>query len=265
MVGAGLRAISWRMTRSMACERSRAGGSCFVIPAFDAAHALDEVLHELTAELAEFDRERFIVVDDGSTDRTAAIADEHGVNVLKHGKNRGKGAAIFTGLVEAERRGFSSIVTVDADGQHPASSARKVLEAGADGDLVLGIRDLVRDGAPKANQMSNGISNFFISYFGGRKLGDTQCGLRRYPVRETLALGAHAHGYAFEAEVLLLAMASRMPILEVPIDVRYPPEEERVTHFDSVKDPARIVAVVVRTLWSLRARSTESSVQPEGE
>ncbi|MGH7330675.1 MAG: glycosyltransferase family 2 protein, partial [Polyangiaceae bacterium] len=198
-------------------------------------------------------------------DRTAAIAEERGVAVLKHGKNRGKGAAIFTGLVEAERRGFSSVVTVDADGQHPASSARAVLEGGGDRDLVLGIRDLVRDGAPKMNRMSNGISNFFISYFGGRKLGDTQCGLRRYPVRETLALGAHAHGYAFEAEVLLLAMAHKLPILEVPIAVRYPPEEERVTHFDSVKDPARIVAVVVRTLLSLRSSSAESSVQPDGE
>ena len=249
----------------MEAARSRPGGACFVVPAFDAAHALDEVLHELAAELAEFDRDRLIVVDDGSTDRTAAIAEDHGVTLLKHGKNRGKGAAIFTGLVEAERRGFSSVVTVDADGQHPASSARAVLEAGNDEDLVLGIRDLVRDGAPKANQMSNGISNFFISFFGGRKLGDTQCGLRRYPVRETLALGAHAHGYAFEAEVLLLAMAHRLPIVEVPIAVRYPPEEERVTHFDSVKDPARIVAVVIRTLWSLRARSAESNAVPDGE
>ncbi len=248
-----------RSGRAHACARSNPGGACFVIPAFDAEHALAGVLDELAAELHEFDRDRFIVVDDGSKDRTAAIAEAHDVIVLKHDKNRGKGAAIFTGLVEAERRGFSSMVIVDADGQHPASSARAVLEAGDDGDLVLGIRDLLRDGAPKMNRMSNGISNFFISYFGGRKLGDTQCGLRRYPVRETLALGAHAHGYAFEAEVLLLAMAHKLPILEVPIAVRYPPEEERVTHFDSVKDPARIVAVVVRTLWSLRTSGTESS------
>ena len=265
MVGTGLRAISWRMTRSTEAVRSRPGGACFVVPAFDAAHALGGVLDELAAELREFDRSRFIVIDDGSTDATAAIAQERGVTVLRHGKNRGKGAAIFTGLVEAERRGFSSVVTVDADGQHPASSARAVLEAGSDGELVLGIRNLARDGAPTMNRMSNGISNFFISFFGGRKLGDTQCGLRRYPVRETLALGAHAHGYAFEAEVLLLAMANRMPILEVPIAVRYPPEEERVTHFDSVRDPARIVAVVVRTLWSLRARGAESSAIPDGE
>jgi len=91
-----------------------------------------------------------------------------------------------------------------------------------------------------------------LSRFTGVALADTQCGLRRYPVGETLALGARSVGYAFEAEVILRAVRARMPITEVKIAVVYPPEAERVTHFDSVRDPARIVAVVVRTLLELR-------------
>lgn len=258
----------FRMTRSTAAARESAAhtdGACVLVPAFDAEHALAGVLEEVRAELHELDASRIIVVDDGSKDRTSAIAEAHGVTLLKHRENKGKGAAILTGLREAERRGFTTAVTVDADGQHPATSARIVLETGGPHDLVLGIRDLARDGAPKMNQMSNGISNFFISFFGRRKLGDTQCGLRRYPVRETLALGAHANGYAFEAEVLLMALAAKMTVVEVPIAVRYPPEEERVTHFDSVRDPARIVAVVVRTLLAQRRRAATASVQPDGE
>jgi hypothetical protein len=69
-----------------------------------------------------------------------------------------------------------------------------------------------------------------------------------------LALGAFARGYAFEAEVLLLAAATAMPIVEVDIDVLYPPASERVTHFHVVKDPARIVGTVVRTALRLAWR-----------
>jgi hypothetical protein len=127
--------------------------------------------------------------------------------------------------------------------------------------LILGVRDLVRDGAPRANRFSNGVSNFFLSRFTGVPLADTQCGLRRYPVRETLALGAHADGYAFEAEVILRAAHVGLPMKEEPISVVYPAESERVTHFDSVKDPARIIGVVLRTLHELH-RSAAWQRQP---
>jgi hypothetical protein len=124
-----------------------------------------------------------------------------------------------------------------------------VLEASVDpNDLVLGVRDLVAAGAPRANQFSNRFSNVVLSGFARKKMSDTQCGLRRYPIAATLALGCRAEGYAFEAEILLRAVAARVRIREVPVDVIYPPEEERVTHFDSVRDPARIVAAVLRTM-----------------
>ncbi|MEO8878443.1 MAG: glycosyltransferase family 2 protein [Polyangiaceae bacterium] len=245
--------------------RSTVPDFCIVIPAYDAAAMLPGVLAELFAEFPDLDSKRVIVIDDGSNDATTAAAEKGGASVIRHPRNLGKGAAILTGLAEAKKRGLTTMLIVDADGQHPAASARRVLETGDAEAMVLGIRDLVRDGAPKMNQFSNGISNYFISHFGGRKLGDTQCGLRRYPVDATLALGAHANGYAFEAEVLLLAMAARMPIIQVPVEVRYPPENERVTHFDSVKDPARIIAVVLRTLWTLRGTTSETSAQPDGE
>jgi hypothetical protein len=128
-----------------------------------------------------------------------------------------------------------------------------VLEGNADPRaIVLGVRDLVRDGAPPSNRFGNGVSNFFLSAFGGRRLRDTQCGLRRYPVGETLALPTRARGYAFEAEVLLRAIGAGLPIVELPIQVIYPPRELRVSHFHRFRDPARIVAVVVRTALELR-------------
>jgi glycosyltransferase involved in cell wall biosynthesis len=216
-----------------------------VVPAFDAERTIGGVLLDLRRELGE----PILVVDDGSRDGTAEAARAGGAEVVRHARNRGKGAAIATGLREARQRGADVVLTVDADGQHPASSAREVLFASPDPHaLVLGVRDLAGEGAPRANRFSNGISNYFLSIFARQPLADTQCGLRRYPVNETLALGARAEGYAFEAEVLLRAARRGLPIVQRGVHVVYPPEKERVTHFHSVKDPIRIIFTVLRTM-----------------
>jgi glycosyltransferase involved in cell wall biosynthesis len=229
--------------------------ACIVIPAYESHKTLGPLVVDLRAAFPEAQPDDLIVVDDGSTDGTVHVARASGVRVVSYRDNRGKGAAIARGLEEASALGYTVALTVDSDGQHPAASAREVFGASSDpAALVLGIRDLGREGAPRANRFSNGISNFFLSCFTGRRLRDTQCGLRRYPVRETLALGVRAPGYAFEAEVLLRANAAGMPIEERVVHVYYPPEEERVTHFDSVRDPARIVVTVLSTVAELAAR-----------
>jgi glycosyltransferase involved in cell wall biosynthesis len=229
--------------------------ACAIVPAFDAERTVAEVVRELVSAWPH--QGAVIVVDDGSADGTAEAARIAGARVLRHPHNRGKGAALRTGLALAAREGFDVAVTVDADGQHPTAEALALLAADPDPDaLLLGIRDLEAAGAPRANRISNGISNFFLSVFAGRRLRDTQCGLRRYPVEPTLALGASAEGYAFEAEVILCAVAAGLRIAEVPVRVIYPPEGTRVTHFDSVRDPARIVGHVVRTLARTRLSST---------
>jgi glycosyltransferase involved in cell wall biosynthesis len=225
--------------------------ACAIVPALDASETIGAVVDDLRATVGV----TVLVVDDGSVDGTGEVAMAHGAEVLRHGSNLGKGAALRTGLLEAAKRGFTVAVTVDADGQHPGASARVVLNASDDArTLVLGIRDLPGAGAPRSNRFGNGVSNFFLSSFAGRKLKDTQCGLRRYPVMETLQLATGARGYAFEAEVILRALAAGLPILEVPVQVVYPRASETRTHFRRVRDPARIVGTVVRTVLELRLR-----------
>jgi hypothetical protein len=234
--------------------------ACIIVPALDARATLGAVLDDLARALPELDRAAFFVIDDGSRDDTGEIARARGVQVVRHEVNRGKGAALVSGMRAARERGFPVALTVDADGQHPASSAREVLLADASPRaLVLGVRDLAGAGAPRANRFSNAISNFFLSRFARRRLADTQCGLRRYPIDETLALGARATGYAFEAEVLLRAARAGLPICERPIRVVYPPDRERDTHFDSVRDPARIIAAVLRALRDTRPAPAAAS------
>jgi glycosyltransferase involved in cell wall biosynthesis len=229
-------------------------GVAAIVPAFDAARTVGDVV---TGLLAHWDAASVVVVDDGSTDSTSDVARSAGARVVRHATNRGKGAALRTGLEEARALGASMAVTVDADGQHLPGEAARLSRHGAPGDaLVLGVRDLVRDGAPRANRFSNGISNFFLSQFTGRALHDTQCGLRRYPVGPTLELGPRDDGYAFEAECVLRAARAGWNIVEVPVKVYYPPEEERVSHFHVVRDPARIVYRVVATLATTRAQAS---------
>jgi len=221
--------------------------ACAIVPAYDAERMVGPVVTDLKACWP--DPSAIFVVDDGSRDGTAQAAREAGARVLVHASNRGKGAALRTGMAAAASAGFDVAVTVDADGQHPAAEARRLLDADPDpGALLLGTRDLVRDGAPRANQMSNGISNFFLSVFSRRPLVDTQCGLRRYPLPLALELGGRDDGYAFEAEIILRALSAGVRLVEVPVRVIYPPGGQRVTHFDSVRDPARIVVRVVKTL-----------------
>lgn len=220
-----------------------------MIPAFDAARTVGEVVR---ATLAAFDGIGTVyVVDDGSTDGTAEAARAAGAEVIAHPANQGKGRALRTGLAKAAADGHGAAVTIDADGQHPPAEGRRLALLQTDPRaLVLGIRDLKGAGAPRPNRISNAISNGFLSMFSRKMLADTQCGLRRYPLPLTLEIGGRDDGYAFEAEIILLAIAAKIPIVETPIEVVYP--EDRTTHFDSVRDPMRVVHRVVRTLVSTR-------------
>jgi glycosyltransferase involved in cell wall biosynthesis len=242
--------------------------ACIVIPAFDAESTVGAVVVGLREAIPER-RDAIIVVDDGSRDATARVARDLGCTVVPSspkpvhegsgGTNMGKGSALRAGFETARARGMTVALTVDADGQHPAAEARRVLlGAPSETSLVLGVRDLVRDGAPRANRFSNGISNYFLSLFARRPLHDTQCGLRRYPVEATLALGARSRGYDFEAEVLLRAVWSGLDVVELPVIVSYP--KDRRTHFRVSRDPWRILGTVLATVGG---HWLDSSMSPE--
>jgi glycosyltransferase involved in cell wall biosynthesis len=221
----------------------------FVIPAYQAQASVAAVVHGLRAALGAHVDAPIVVVDDGSTDGTSEAATSAGARVVRHARNLGKGSALCTGFEALRAAGADAAVCVDADGQHPPEEAARLARYDAPREaLLLGVRDLARDGAPKKNQFSNGFSNRFLSFALGRALSDTQCGLRRYPLPETLELGGRATGYGFEAELILRAVRLGWEIVEVPVRVIYPPESERVTHFHSVRDPARIVYRVLYTL-----------------
>ena len=210
--------------------------ACVVIPAYENARTLGEVV----AGAKEHGVEVF-VVDDGSTDETAAVlAELDGITVCRHEKNRGKGVALRTGFRRALAAGCTHAVTVDADGQHPSAEIPRLLEAAKDEPraLVLGNRDLDAAGAGLGSRIGRRNSNFWTWVETGHRLPDTQSGLRCYPLAEIDRLYLKTKRYEFEIEVLVKAAWIELPIVSVPCTVLYP--EDRVSHLRPIIDFCRI-------------------------
>lgn len=226
----------------------------YLIPAYNPGKLLPRVIEDLKSTLTKStitDRPIIVIIDDGSTDETAKLEDS-ALTILRHQSNRGKGAALQTGLAWALTHNVQTVVTLDADGQHPAEEAVKLMHSKAPREaLILAVRDLKKAGAPRANQCSNRFSNFMLSLMGGQGLIDTQCGLRRYPVKQTLALGTTHPGYAFESDLVLRAARKGLTIVHENSRVRYPSEDERLSYFDSVKDPFQIVMRTLLTTFTV--------------
>ena len=114
-------------------------GVSIVVPAFQEAFAIHDVVRQLAAEF-----QKIIVVDDGSTDATSAEARRAGATVLQHLHNRGQGAALQTGIEYCLRRGAEVIVTFDADGQHRPEDVVRLIDAleKEEADIAIGSRFL---------------------------------------------------------------------------------------------------------------------------
>jgi glycosyltransferase involved in cell wall biosynthesis len=226
----------------------------FVIPVFDHARNVGQV-----AAAAAVSGAPVLVVDDGSTDGSgASAAAVPGVTVIRHAANRGKGAAILTGLGEAQTRGARFAVTVDADGQHRPEEACRLLAAlwpaGAaqpEVALVLGARKgMDQAAAPWSSRMGRGFSGFWVWASGGPRVADSQSGFRVYPVAETLALPTRARRFEFEVEVLVQARRAGIAIREVPVSVAYAPPGGRVSHFRPWRDFGRNSVTFTRLMVS---------------
>lgn len=124
-----------------------------IIPCWNEAATIADIVLRTRSQLP-----RVFVVDDGSSDATAAAALAAGARVLRHDRNRGKGAALRTGLTAALREGFGWGLTLDADGQHPPESIPSLLrcaeETGA--ELVVGNRFARPAAMPVLRRLVNG-------------------------------------------------------------------------------------------------------------
>lgn len=225
-----------------------------VVPVYNHAATLPLVVKGVLAA-----HPHVLVVDDGSGDlpagspangpaessRTPAAGHPlHGLPVryIRHGENRGKGAAIMTGAAEAKRLGMTHIITIDADGQHDPADIPAFLEAVAQDPLALfvGKRDFAAAKAPATSRFGRSFSNFWYKVHTGMRIGDVQSGFRLYPLVILDAVHCTETRYSFEVEVLVRTSWAGFAVRDLPVRVYYPPGSERVSHFRPFMDNARI-------------------------
>lgn len=235
-------------------NRSSAGRFAVIIPTYNHGARIADVVHGV--RMLGFP---IFVVDDGSTDTTAhVLGGLSGIQVLHHPANRGKGAALITGMrAAADIADFA--ITLDADGQHNPAEARNLVAAlGARRRaIVIGRRKM--DDAPWTSRKGRAFSNFWVWAAGGGRLTDSQSGFRVYPLPETLRLGVMARRYQFEVEVLARAAWQGIPILEVLISAAYGSDLPRISHFrpfiDFLRNSGTFSRLIIRrvftpALWS---------------
>jgi glycosyltransferase involved in cell wall biosynthesis len=196
------------------------------IPAWNEEENLPGVLDELRAGLPDAD---ILVVDDGSTDGTAAVAREHGAEVISFGENRGLRMGIAAGYAYGDEHGYELVGRVDADGQHPVEElARLIALVRADeADVAVGSRFALGDGyeayryeAPPARRFGTAVLRRAMRAALGRPFLDATSGMYAANRKALPALGIPYTSGAPEVESLLRLRRAGLRVMEVPVHMR---------------------------------------------
>jgi polyprenyl-phospho-N-acetylgalactosaminyl synthase len=246
-----------------------AGDVCGLIPVYNNRMTLEGVVSGVLRHL-----DRVIIVDDGSDDGSGALAERMAadrpgcIHVQHHARNRGKGAAVQTGLRLAQSLGCSHALQIDADGQHDLEDIPHFIEAmqAAPDSLILGA-PVFGDDIPALRKYGRQLTRLVVAIEAGSlKMPDAMCGFRLYPVAPVCRLGRLASRMCFDPEVMIRAYWAGIPIATLPTRVRYlTAEEGGVSHFRMVHDNVLNVWMHTRLLvqaplrWLLRRTNSRPS------
>ena len=190
-----------------------------VVPAYNEAAVIAAVIADVkrvTPNVA--------VIDDGSSDATAAVARTAGAAVLRHAINRGQGAALQTGIAYALRRGAQIVVTFDSDGQHSADDIPALIAPimAGDADIVLGSRFLANTGSvPTLRRIVLRLGIVFTRLTSGLRITDAHNGLRAFSRDAASAMHIRLDRMAHASELMDQIRESGRRYVEVPVHVRY--------------------------------------------
>jgi len=214
-----------------------------VIPAYDAAGSLPDLLAKIRCEI-----ENIVVIDDGSSDKTAVTAVDSGATVIRHSRNRGKGAALRTGFAYAVENGFDSVITIDSDGQHdPADIPRfgqAFIESHA--DMIIGSRVGDRGLMPWPRRFSNWSTSRFLSLILRRPIEDCQCGYRLISIKLLKSIALESDKFELESEMIIRAIRGGFNVEFIPIRGVY--VKNAPSHMRPLADTLRWCSMVLKML-----------------
>jgi glycosyltransferase involved in cell wall biosynthesis len=172
-----------------------------------------------------------LVVDDGSTDATAQIAEAAGATVIRHERNQGKGMALNTGFCKARELSPDALVLLDADGQHFPEEVPVLLAPilAGEADLVIGSRYLNgrENGVPGHRAWGHRVFNLLTRATSGVGATDSQSGFRAMSRRALHELSFSSAGFSVESEMQFLARERGLRVVEAPITADYAERPKR--------------------------------------
>ena len=218
--------------------------TCALIPAFNEAPYIANVVKGTQPHV-----EQVVVIDDGSSDETAQVAQAAGATCLRSETNCGKASALRTGIAFACAQNFTHAITLDGDGQHLPEDVPVMLrvaeQTGA--DLVIGARSFDRARMPRARYYSNTIGSRLASALVGCEIRDSQSGFRLFRLDKLRETKLRSRSYELEMEILIKMARSGCTIAHAPVHMVYDDGQAR-SKMKPVRDTISIC------LWSLAFR-----------
>jgi glycosyltransferase involved in cell wall biosynthesis len=242
-----LPAIAGRLfdEQNMSTREDNAAASlrvCVLMPAYNEERHIAEVVREVLKHVPDV-----VVIDDGSKDRTAEVAEKAGAIVVRQGTNQGKGAALTAGFAYARQHGFEVLITMDADGQHLPDEVPKFVEAYERTGIpvLIGNRMSDLEKMPIVRKQTNLFMSWLLGRVAGQYIPDTQCGFRLYRCDILPLVSTDAGRFAAESEILLNLAHRGVRIDSVRVSTVYGGEQSKIR---PIPDTIRFF----RMLWKHR-------------
>ncbi len=211
---------------------------CVLIPAYNAA----KTIHPLVTGIRKYIPD-VLVIDDGSWDRTAQLAELAQARVIYDPINHGKGFALRKGFEQILKEGYDSVLTMDGDGQHSPDEIPLFLEKARKekADLVIGNRLEKKAAMPMIRWITNHAMSFLISKLIGQEIQDTQCGYRLIHRTVLQKMQLKSMRYEGESELIVRAVRSGFKVVSVPIRSIYNGETSQIRPF---RDALRFIRLL---------------------
>lgn len=209
-----------------------------LIPCYNEAVKIGEVVKTVLSYVKDV-----VVVDDGSTDGTGALAREAGAAVIRHDGNKGKGEALRTGFgYIKENKDWDCVIIMDGDGQHDWNDIPRFVETDASiviGDRITGTMPFVD--MPIVRWLTNRFTSYVISKITGQRIPDSQCGYRLIRTSVLRDLELITSGFDTESEILIKSARLGYRIVSLPIKSIYHGE---VSYINPLRDTIRFVRLI---------------------